>query len=385
MTRRALLAAAAGPFWMAARRGRAAASAYIVYVGTYTRKTSRGIFAYRFEPGAGKITPLGQVVETPNASWLVPDASFKYLYAVNESEFQREPGKPGQVSAFAVDRSTAKLTLLNRVSAVGGGPCHASLDAGGRFLFVANYGTGSIAVLPVEAGGRLGDAVAFVQHKGSSVNPQRQQGPHAHCIMPSPDNRFVLVADLGLDQILIYRFDAARGSLAPNDPPFARVAPGSGPRHFVFHPNGRLFYVVNEMANTVTAFNYDRERGALSEFQTISTLPEGYSERSTSAEILVDREGRFLYTSNRGHDSIAVFAIDPAKGTLSFVEHVSTKGQTPRGVALDPTGTYLFAANQQSDNVVLFRVNRQNGRLRPAGEVLTDATEPVAVVFVPAA
>jgi len=361
----------------------AASAEYLVFIGTNTRTRSRGIYAYRFDAGTGKIDLLGLAAETPYPSWLALHPNQRYLFAVNENEFQPEPGKPSLTSAFAIDRASGKLTLLNRASAVGQGPCHASVDATGRRLMLANYGSGSIAVLPIQTDGRLGEAIAFVQHQGSSVHP-RQAGPHAHCVAPSPDNRFVLAADLGLDQVLVYRFDSARGTLAPNDPPFARVAPGSGARHFAFHPNRRLVYVVNELSNTVTVFNYDTGGGKLTELQTVPTLPAGFTGRSTSAEVAVDRAGRFLYTSNRGHDSIAIFSIDARRGTLTPVGHVPTQGKTPRNFAIDPTGRFLFAANQDSHNIVLFRVDAKTGGLSPAGTVLEDAPEPTMVLFVPA-
>ena len=235
---------------------------------------------------------------------------------------------------------------------------------------------------PIRSDGRLGEVSAFVQHTGSSVNPSRQRKPHAHSINVSPDNRFAIVADLGLDKLLVYRFDAARGALAPNDPPFAAVMPGSGPRHFTFHPGGKFAYVINELASTVTAFSYDAARGALSELQTISTLPKDFTGSSTTAEVQVDATGKFLYGSNRGHDSIAVFAIDPSKGTLTPVQRVPMQGKTPRNFRIDPTGSYLFAANQDSGSVVIFRIHAKTGRLTPTGQALAVAS-PVCVKFVP--
>ena len=357
---------------------------YIVYIGGNTRTKNKGIYAYRFQPSSGKVTPIGLVAETPYPSWLAVHPNLQYLYAANENEFKPERGKPSNMSAFAMDRKTGKLTLLNRSSAVGQGPCHLSVDKTGKSLMLANYGSGSVAVLPIQPDGRLGEATAFVQHKGSSADPKRQQGPHAHCILPSPDNRFVLAADLGLDEVLVYHFDPAKGTLMPNDPPFAKVAPGAGARHFAFHPNGRYVYVVTEMGNTVTTFGYQANKGALTELQTVSTLPKDFTGRSSSAEIVVDRAGKFVYSSNRGHDSIAVFAIDAKKGTLTPVEIVPTQGKTPRSFAIDPTGQYLFAANQDSHNIVLFRVDAKTGRLTPAGQVIEDAPEPTMVLFVPA-
>jgi 6-phosphogluconolactonase len=257
------------------------------------------------------------------------------------------------------------------------------VDKTGRNVLVANYGSGSVACLPVKEDGRLAEASAFIQHTGSSVNPQRQQGPHAHSVNMSPDNRFAMVADLGLDEVLVYRFDPVKGSLAANDPPFAKVKPGSGPRHFAFHPGGKFAYVINELASTVTALAYDARRGILSEVQTVSTLPPGFTGTSTTAEVQVHPSGKFLYGSNRGHDSIAVFGIDARKGTLTPIEHVPTQGKTPRNFGIDPTGSYLLAANQSSDNVVVFRIDPQTGRLTPTGQVL-EVGIPVCVKFVAA-
>jgi 6-phosphogluconolactonase len=357
---------------------------YFVYVGTYTRDQSKGIYAYRFQPSSGKVTPIGLVAETPNPSWLSVHPSQRYLYAANESELKPEPGKLSNVTSFAIDRKTGKLTLLNRVSTGGLGPCHLSLDKAGKWLMLANYRSGSVAVLRVQPDGRLGDATAFIQHQGSSVNPKRQEGPHAHCIIPSPDERFVLTTDLGLDQVLVYPFEAAKGTLSPNQPPFAKVAPGAGPRHFAFDPTGRFVYVNNELGNTVTVFSYQPAKATLAEIQTVPALPKGFSGSSSTAEIQVDRAGRFLYVSNRGHDSIAIFAIDAKKGTLTPVEHVLTQGRTPRNFSLDPTGAYLFAANQNTNNVVVFRVDAKTGHLSPSGQVLEGAAQPVSVLFVPA-
>ena len=357
---------------------------YFVYIGTYTRNQSKGIYGFRFQPSSGKVTSLGLVAETPNPSWLAVHPSLKYLYAANEGEFKPEPGKPSNVTAFAIDRKTGQLTMLNRASAGGMGPCHMSMDKAGKWLMLANYGSGSVEVLRVQSDGRLGEATAFIQHQGSSANPKRQQGPHAHCIFPSPNERFVLTTDLGLDQALVYRFDATKGSLSPNDPPFIKAAPGAGPRHFLFHPKGRFVYVNNELNNTVTAYSYQPAKGTLSEIQSVPALPEGFSGQSSTAEIQVDRAGRFLYVSNRGHDSIAVFSIDAKKGTLKPVEHVLTQGKVPRNFSLDPTGAYLFAANQNTGNVVVFRVDAKTGRLSPAGQVLEGTPDPAMVLFVPA-
>jgi 6-phosphogluconolactonase len=352
---------------------------YFVYIGTYTRENSKGIYAYRFHPADGKLTPLGLAAETTNPSFLAIHPNGRFVYSV--SEVDAHDGQPGgAVSAFRIEPGSAKLTLLNTVSSKGAGPCHLRVDKTGKNLLVANYSSGSVASLPVKSDGSLSEASAFIQHKGSSVNPQRQEGPHAHSVNLPADNRYVIVTDLGLDQALVYRFDASKGSLTPNDPPFAKLNPGAGPRHFAFHPKGAYAYVINEIQSSVTAFHYDRKRGAFHEMQTVSTLPKDFSGRNSTAEVEVDRNGRFLYGSNRGQDSIAVFAIDSAKGTLTPVENTPTQGKTPRNFAIDPTGAYLFAANQGSGNIVVFRIDPQTGRLTPADQKM-EVPFPVCVVF----
>ena len=354
----------------------------LVYAGTFTNNNngSRGIYVYRFQPANGKVKPLGVAAETANPSFLVTDATHRFLYAVNENS---GPGVLGSVSAFSIDHKTGKLTLLNWVSSRGGGPCHLALDRTGRWLAVANYATGSIAVIPVHADGRLGEAVAFRQHEGKSVNPARQQGPHAHCVLFSPDNRFLLVADLGLDKILVYRFDASNGSIAPNKPAFAGVKPGSGVRHLVFHPNGKVLYAISEMGNSISAYNYYAQSGTLDEFQTIGTLTESFHGASTAAEIAINQAGTVLYASNRGDNSIAEYAVDPTKFTLTLADHFPTLGKTPRHFALDPSGSWLFAANQDSNDIVVFKVYARTGQLTPDGTVLKDAPSPVCILFVP--
>jgi len=356
-------------------------SQYLVYVGTYTDKGSQGIYAYRFDAVTGESKAIGLAAATKNPSFLAVDPNHKFLYAVNEID-NFNGGHTGALSAFAIDHANGHLTLLQQVSSLGADPAHVSLDKTGRFLLVANYTSGNIAVFPVEKDGRLGPRSAFVQHAGSSVNQERQTGPHAHAIAASHDNRFVLTADLGLDQLLVYRFDSKSGALAPNDPPFAKTSPGAGPRHFAIAPSGKFVYLVNEMSSTVTVFAYTASSGMLKEQQTISTLPAGFKEENTTAEIAVDAKGAFLYVSNRGDDSIAVFAIDPHSGKLSFAERVPTGGKTPRHFTLDPTGKWLFAANQDSNDITIFRVDPSNGRLTPTSHALKVAT-PVCVVFVP--
>ena len=354
----------------------------LVYFGTYTGAKSKGVYVSRLDLASGALSPPELAAETPGPSFLAIHPSRDFLYAANEvSSFEGKAG--GSVSAFAIDRKTGRLTALNQQSSVGPGPAHLIVDKTGRDVLVANYGGGSVAVLPIEADGRLKPYSAFVQHTGSSVDAQRQKAPHAHSVNVDPENRFAYVADLGLDKVLVYRFDAVKGSLVANDPPFAAVNPGAGPRHFAFHPKGRFAYVINEMQMTITAFSHDAKRGALTSLQTVPTLPPGQSVQTgySTAEVQVHPSGRYLYGSNRGHNSIAVFAIDEKAGTLTYVENQSTQGETPRGFGIDPTGAYLLAANQKSDSVVVFRIDPQTGRLTPTGQKI-DVGTPVCVKFV---
>jgi len=337
-----------------------------VYVGTYTGGESRGIYRFDLDLASGALTTAGEPTESSNPSFLAFHPRGGFLYAVNE-DGGSPSGDQGAVSAFAVDAATGRLTFLNRQPSGGGSPCHLSLDKDGRNLLVANYGGGTVAVLPVQPDGRLAAPSAVVKHQGSSVNPERQKGPHAHSVNLDPANRLAFVADLGLDKLLAYRFDPARGTLTPNDPPGASLAPGAGPRHFAFHPSGRQVYVLNELFSTVTVFSYRAESGSLAELQTVTTLPAGFGGRNSTAEVVVSADGKFLYASNRGHDSIAVFAIDPAHGKLTATGHHPTLGRKPRNFALDPTGAYLLAANQDSDSIAVFRVDRNTGALVPVG------------------
>jgi 6-phosphogluconolactonase len=355
-------------------------SQLLVYVGTYTDAKSKGIYACRLDLATGAMKPLGLAAETKNPSFLSVHPNRHFLYATIEVD-ELAGKKRGAVSAFTIQPETGKLTSLNEQTSGGGGPCYLVVDKTGKYVLVANYGGGSVAVLPVKEDGQLGEATAFVQHSGSSVNPERQEGPHAHSINLDAANRFAVAADLGLDKLLVYRFDSANGTLTPNDPPSASVKPGAGPRHFAFHPKGTSAYVINEMQSTVTAFSYDSGRGVLKELQTISTLPPSFKGENSTAEVQVHPSGKFLYGSNRGHDSIAVFAINPDKGTLTFVEHQSTRGKTPRNFGIDPTGKYLLAANQDSASVVAFRIDPQTGRLTPTGQSI-EVPSPVCVKFV---
>jgi 6-phosphogluconolactonase len=287
------------------------------------------------------------------------------------------------VSAFAIDAATGNLTLLNQEGVRGASPCHLSVEPSGKVLLAANYSDGTVTALPIRDTGRVDEPTAFIQHTGASVNPERQKGPHAHSINTDPAGRFAFAADLGLDKVLIYRLDARLGTLTPHDPPSVSVTPGAGPRHFAFHPSGRTAYLLNEIDSTVTAFGYDPERGVLTTLQTLSTLPEGFMGNNSTAEVLVHPSGRFLYSSNRGHDSIALFTIEERSGHLTAIGHESTRGKTPRNFGIDPTGALLLAANQDSDSVVLFRIDPESGRLTATGEAV-EVPHPVCVRMIPA-
>lgn len=354
-----------------------------VYFGTYTRGDSQGIYVSVLDLASGRLSPPVLAAEAVNPAFLAIHPKQPWLYSVGEvGDFAGR--RSGAVYAFRIDPQTGMLTLLNEKPSGGTGACHASLDHSGRFVLVANYGGGNASVLPIEADGRLGEATAFVQHEGSSINPRRQTAPHAHAAYVDPENRFALVVDLGLDRVMIYRFDAQHGTLAAHDPAWISVNPGAGPRHFAFHPQGRFAYVINELQSSVTAFAYDASQGSFEELQTVSTLPADFQEDNTTAEILVHPSGRFLYGSNRGHDSIAVFAIDPQDGRLQPVQHQATGGQTPRNFGIDPTGQFLLAANQASDSVVVFRIDPSTGELKATGHQVQVPT-PVCVRMIPIA
>jgi len=353
----------------------------LAYFGTYTGGgKSKGIYCYKLDLASGKLTEVGVTEGIKNPSFLAIHPSGKFLYAVSEVS---EGGTPtGAVTAFSLDRKSGKLTALNHQSSEGAGPCHVSVDKTGKCVLVANYGGGSIASLPLNADGTLKKAASAIQHEGSSVDKGRQAGPHAHSINVSPDNRFAFAADLGLDKVLIYKLDPAKGTLTPNDPAFGATPPGGGPRHFAFHPGGRFAYVCNEMKSSVTAFKYDADRGALTEIQTITTLPTDKQDLkgNSTAEIQVHPSGKFVYCSNRGHNSLSIFTVDEKTGQLTAAGHQSTLGSTPRNFGIDPTGQYVIACNQATDNVAVFRVDPNNGKLAQAGETVA-IPAPVCVKF----
>jgi len=340
----------------------------IVYVGIFKRETSKGIYAWRFDANSGRTDSLGLVADVMRPVFIALHPNRRYLYAVSRpTAVDRQ--NVGVLLAYAIDPKTAMLTVLNSFPTRGIDPAYLAVDQSGRNLLVANYGSneghGCIAVFPIKQDGSLSDASDFINFSGASVHPQRQLGPHSHAINVSPDNRFVFVADLGLDRIFVYHFDAEKGKLTPNDPPFAKLQPGAGPRHFVFHPNGKFFYVVNEINSTLTTFTY--AAGSLREVQTVSTLPPDFTGSSTAATLQVHPNGKFLYVSNRGADNIAVYSIDPSAGTVTLIEFVSTEGKTPGSFSIDPSGSWLVAANQSSDSLVLFQLDRQTGKLSATG------------------
>jgi 6-phosphogluconolactonase len=315
----------------------------------------------RFDTNTGALTAPRLDVDAVQPAFFVIHPDGRHLYTCNS-------GSPGGISAYAIDPKTANLTRINGVSSGGDDPSYVCLDHTARFALIANYSSGTIAAFALQPDGSIGTRTALVQHTGRSKNPQRQTHAFAHSIIIDPTNRFALSADLGIDKLFVYRFDDRTGALIPNDPPFAAVTPGSGPRHVTFHPNNHWVYLINEMGCTVTAFNWDTACGALTEFQTVPTLPADFKGINTCAEVLVHPNGGFLYGSNRGHNSIAVFAIDAASGRLTPVEHVPTRGRTPRNFAFDPTGRWIICTNQDSNNAVVFRVDEATGRLTQTGK-----------------
>jgi 6-phosphogluconolactonase len=352
-----------------------------VYIGTYTGGKSKGIYRCEFDASSGKLSEPVLAAEVTNPSFLALHPNNHYLYAVGEMpSFEGRPS--GAVTAFSIDPASGELRRLNQKPSGGAGPCHVIVDRQGKNVLVANYGGGSAAVLHLEENGRLGERTGFAQHHGKGSDPARQEAPHAHSINLDAANRFAFVADLGLDQVLIYRFDADKGTLQKNDPPSVQVEPRSGPRHFAFHPNGRYAYVLNELANTVTALTYDAQTGALRPIQTLSTLPEGYRKPSWAAEVQVHPSGKFLYSSNRGHNSIAIFTIDEKTGKLTAAGHQAEGIQTPRNFGIDPTGKFMLVANQDGDSILVFRIDGQTGALQATGAKV-EVGKPVCIKFLP--
>lgn len=332
-----------------------------------------GIVASRFDTKTGDLSAPELVAATPDPGFIALGIDGAHLYVCNSRT-------PGGVSAFAVDARSGALSFLNHVRTQGRGPSHLSLDRSGRYVLNANYGGAYVEIHAIERDGRIGNRTAFVELTGRSVHPVRQTRAYPHWFGVDPSNRFALAADLGSDRIMVYRFDRESGAIEPNDPPWASVRPGSGPRHLAWHPNGRFLYAVQELSNEVVSYAWDDERGTLTELQTVSTLPPGFSGENTAAEIGVHTNGRFLYVSNRGHDSLAVFAIDPAHGTLEPVEHVSSCGKTPRYFAFDASCEWLTVTNQESAGIAVFRVDASTGRLTPHRDIAR-LDRPMGVVL----
>ncbi|HVR76466.1 MAG TPA: lactonase family protein [Planctomycetota bacterium] len=356
----------------------AAAAPLRVYVGTYTGEKSKGIYFFRFDPATGKATTPELAGETESPSFLAIHPSKRFLYSVNEVSPR------GRVSAFAINLGSGKLTFLNTESSEGGSPCHLVVDNAGKHLLVANYGGGNAAVLLIRADGKLGSSMSRVDKGSIRIDPElRKEPPRAHSIHLDAANRFAVVAYLGFDRLMVYRFAAERGTLSPVSGQEEGVVlkRGAGPRHFTFHPSGRFAYVINESDCTMTALSYEAEKGLLKEIATVSTLPDKIVKGYSTAEVVAHPSGKFLYGSNRGHDSIAVFAIDQETGALKPVEHEPTQGKTPRNFAVDPTGNWLFAANQNSSTIVVFKIDRETGSLEPTGEVI-EAPSPVCIRFI---
>jgi 6-phosphogluconolactonase len=353
-----------------------------LYVGTYTSGSARageGIYIYRMNEKTAELSHFKTITGVADPSFLALDPKRRHLYSVNEVEqFESKPS--GSVSAFSVDKKTGDLSFLNRQSTSGAAPCHLIVDEKGKHVLVANYTGGSVSVLPITDAGSLGMTTSLMQHKGSSVNKDRQTAPHAHCIVLDKSNDYALAVDLGLDKVLIYKFDAKTGKLVANDVPFVNVNPGDGPRHIAFHPDGKFAYVINELSNTIVAFRFDKGTGSLKHLQTFSTLPVGFTGKSWTAEVVISPSGKFLYGSNRGHDSIVSFAIDQKTGMLSLIEHVPTQGKHPRHFTIDPNEKFLLVANRDSDSIVSFHISEDTGRLEPTGHV-TKVPRPVCLLF----
>ena len=352
---------------------------YLVYVGSYTNTTAKGIYAWRFDSARGTLAPIGLVAEAvyPAQLWASPNGRF--IYAANWQGNDTTPGDT--ITAYAIDRRSGALTFLNKVGCGGSGPNQVVVDPGGKVAVAVNYRSGSVAAFGIEPDGKLTDAFYIDQHAGQPQPPSRQPGPRAHGVEFSSDSRFAFVADIGIDRVYSYHLDTARRTMTPFDPPYVQMKAGSGPRRLQMHPSGKFLYLLRESDSTVSVFTVNG--GSLQEIQSLSTVPPDYTGSNTTAEIQIDRAGRFVYTSNRGHDTIAVFAIHPDKGTLTPVERVYAGGKTPRNFTLGPTPGYLFTSNQNGENIVVFRVDPKSGRMTQTGEEAKLAN-PGSIVFVKA-
>ncbi len=353
---------------------------YFVYVGSYTRKTSKGVYGFKFNATSGKLTSMGLAAEIPSPSSIAANPNGKFLYTANEREFNEVMGT--KVSTFAIDQQTGALTLLKRTVSGGDGPAHVLIDPTGKVAIVNNYRGGNVAVMPILADGTLGEPNMVDQHTGHGGNAKRQPSPHPHHAILTADGKYAITTDNGNDQVMVYHFDAAKGTITPNDPPSFKEKPANAPWHIVLHPNGKFAYVTNEIPSTVTAFSFDESDGTLHEIETIPTVT-GDVDKNEPSEIKIDKAGKFLYIANRGRDDIAIFAIDQNKGTLKLVEYIPTGGKTPRNIAFDPTGNFMLVGNQFSNTLVAFKVDSKTGHLTSTGQSL-DCQEPTSIVFVAA-
>lgn len=337
----------------------------VVFISAFASGDKAGIHAFRFDLKTGVLQPLHRTTDIQNPFFLAVSPDQRFLYAINADKFGGADDE--FVAAYALEGRTGRLKKLNQQSARGTASCDLDVDATGKTLVVANYASGSVASLPVKEDGMLGEAATFVQHSGSSIDPERQKGPNAHSIVISPDNRFALAADLGIDKILVYQLDAAKAKLTPNDAQsFAKMQPGSGPRHITFHPNGRHVYVINELANTVTCFDYTPASGTLTERQTLTTLPDGFSGKSYTADLKITPDGKYLYGTNRGHDSIASYRIGE-DGRLTLLSIDPSLGKGPQNLLITPDGRWLLCANMPGNSVVVFRIDATSGKITATG------------------
>ncbi len=363
----------------------------LVFVGTYTdpilfgtgkilEGKGEGIYMFKMDVSSGAMELISITTDVTNPSYLAFDPTRRWLYAVNELKlFEGDP--TGTISAFAVDAKTGALKFLNKRPTGGTDPCHLTVDKTGRFVLLSNFMSGSVSVLPVLEDGRLGAASDFIQHHGSSIDPNRQQGPHAHAVTLDESNRYAFIPDLGIDRVMVYKFDSVRGKLGSDAILQVPVKPGAGPRHIVFHPTGEWAFLINELDSTIVSFLNEGDSGKLTEIQTVSTLPSDFKGESTCADIHISPSGMFVYGSNRGHDSIVIYKIAPHSGMLSYVGHESTRGNTPRNFAIDPSGTFLLVANQDSDTIVTFRIDPLTGKLQSTGQV-THVPTPVCIKMI---
>lgn len=354
---------------------------FLVYIGTSSNSAGTGIYVCRFDAEKGELAAPRLAAEIVRPNFIAIHPNGKFLYAVSDSGFS-ESEKGGCTCAFSIEAGTGNLTFLNKVSSGGDVPCHITIDKIGTCVLVANYSAGTVSAFPIQADGHIANAAIIIQHTGSSVDAERQKSPHPHSITLDADNRFALVADLGLDQLLIYRFNPNSCTLTPHCPPWVSLKPGSGPRHIAFHPNCRYVYVINELANTVTAFNYDTAGAVLSEIQTITTIPKDYKGETYTSEIQIHPSGKYLYGSNRGHNSIAIFEIDKDKGVLTMVDIQPCGGKWPRHFGIDPTGKWMLIGNEQSDQISLFGIDSKSGKLTQTG-ISISVPSPVCIRFMP--